>query len=153
MRTFVSLVVTCWILSAQDAATPAGEPSALPVVTLNVAPLAPPDLDSPYASPRDAARHRFQGTLADLQSAHNIKAGRQGFAEAFALDRTYAAAACNLGINSLHCGEVGRRVVRLRRSFTPRRRARQNGSTTSRAPAPPPLSRCDARRQTAAKLR
>jgi hypothetical protein len=111
MRIFFSLVVTCWVLSAQDVVTPTAEPAAvpaavpaaepvvtLPVVTLDVAPLAPPDLDSPYASPRDAARHRFQVTLAELQSARNIKAGLQGFAEALALDRTYAAAAFNLGI-------------------------------------------------------
>src|SRR4029077_2396543 len=91
-------VLTCWILSAQDAPAPPSQPVAVPVVTLDVAPLAPPDLNSPYASPRDAARHRFQATLAELQSGRNIKAGLQGFGEAFALDRTYAAAAFNLGL-------------------------------------------------------
>ncbi len=102
MRLLTCLVLTCWILSAQDAAPPTAEPvaipAAIPVVTPDVVPLAPPDLDSPYASPRDAARHRFQATLSELQSGRNIKAGLQGFAEAFALDRTYAAAAFDLGI-------------------------------------------------------
>jgi tetratricopeptide (TPR) repeat protein len=98
MRSLVFTVLTCWILSAQDVPAPTAEPVAVPVVTLDVAPLAPPDLNSPYASPRDAARHRFQVTLAELQSGRNIKAGLQGFAEALALDRTYAAAAFNLGV-------------------------------------------------------
>lgn len=108
MRVVTLLVLTCWITSAQDAppsppaevaAAPAAEaPPAVPVVSLDVVPLAPPDLDTPYASPRDAARHRFQATLSALQSARNVKAGIQGFAEAFAIDRTYAAAAFNLGV-------------------------------------------------------
>ncbi|HEV3332368.1 MAG TPA: hypothetical protein VG096_15365 [Bryobacteraceae bacterium] len=112
MRLFVSLILACWIVSAQDASAPPAEPATapapatppavapitIPVVTVDVNPLAPPDLDTPYASSRDAARHRFQATLAELQSARNVKAGLQGFAEAFAVDRTYAAAVWNLGI-------------------------------------------------------
>lgn len=109
MRVFTYLVLICSIASAQDTPpAPAAEPAAapvatevpltVPVVSLDIPPLAPPDLDSPYASPRDAARHRFQATLAELQSARNLKAGIQGFADAFAIDRTYAAAAFNLAI-------------------------------------------------------
>jgi hypothetical protein len=74
---------------------PAPQP---PVLTLDVSPLAPPDLASPYAGPRDAARHRFQVTLAQLQASHNTHAAMQGFAEAFAADRTYSPAAFNLGV-------------------------------------------------------
>src|ERR1700674_5667449 len=66
---------------------------AVPVVAVTVAPLAPPDLNSPYASPRDAARHRLQATLADLSSNHNIKDALRGFAQAYLADRTYAPAA------------------------------------------------------------
>jgi tetratricopeptide (TPR) repeat protein len=73
-------------------------PPAAPVLTLDVAPLALPDLASPYAGPRDAARHRFQATLAQLQSSRNMQAAMQGFAEAFVADRTYAAAAFDLGV-------------------------------------------------------
>ena len=68
------------------------------VVTLDLLPLAPPDLASPYAGPRDAARHRFQVTLAQLQSNRNLSLAMRGFADAFATDRTYAAAAFNLGV-------------------------------------------------------
>jgi tetratricopeptide (TPR) repeat protein len=55
-------------------------------------------MDSPYAGPRDAARHRFQATLTELESSRDIKAAIRGFGEAFALDRTYAPAAFNLGV-------------------------------------------------------
>jgi hypothetical protein len=79
-------------------AQPTSTPVTLSVVKVDVAPLAPPDLNSPYASPRDAARHRFRATLADLESGRDIKAAVRGFAEALALDRTYAAAAFNLGV-------------------------------------------------------
>ena len=79
--------------------TPAPTPAA-PVVNVTVAPLAPPDLDSPYASPRDAARHRFQATLADLAASHNVREAMRGFGQAFLLDRTYAAAAFNLSVVS-----------------------------------------------------
>jgi tetratricopeptide (TPR) repeat protein len=90
--------------ASPPAPVPPPEPGAtaitvtVPVVSPDIAPLAPPDLDSPYASPRDAARHRFQATLAELETGRNLKTGIQGFAEAFAIDRTYAAAAFNLGI-------------------------------------------------------
>jgi len=69
-----------------------------PVVTLDITPLAAPDLESPYASPRDAARHRMQASLAELRSARNTKLAMQGFAEALLIDRTYAIAAFNLGV-------------------------------------------------------
>lgn len=77
---------------------PSTQPSQQPVLTLDVAPLAPPDLASPYAGPRDAARHRFQATLAQLQGSRNPRAAMQGFAEAFVLDRSYAPAVFNLGV-------------------------------------------------------
>jgi hypothetical protein len=73
-------------------------PAGAPVIPVDATPLAPADMDSPYASPRDAARHRFQATLTELESARDIRAAIRGFGEAFALDRTYAAAAFNLGI-------------------------------------------------------
>jgi tetratricopeptide (TPR) repeat protein len=68
------------------------------VVSMDVAPLAPFDASSPYASPRDAARHRLQVTMSQLQATRNVRAAMQGFADAFAADRTYAIAAFNLGI-------------------------------------------------------
>ena len=71
---------------------------AVPVVTVVVAPLAPPDLTSPYACPRDAARHRFQATLAGLAANRDVPDAIRGFGQAFVEDRTYAAAAFNLGI-------------------------------------------------------
>jgi hypothetical protein len=74
-------------------------------VSLDIAPLAPPDLDSPYASRRDAARHRLQATLLELEMGRNVKAGLVGFAEAFSLDRTYALAAFNLGIVAAIAGK------------------------------------------------
>lgn len=110
MHILFSVLLSCSILTAQDApvqpapelsptAQPAAPPAVvIPVVPVDIEPLSPPDLETPYASPRDAARHRFQATLADLQSARGIKAGLQGFAESLALDRTYAPAAFNLGI-------------------------------------------------------
>lgn len=87
---FVSLLTT---LCAQDV-----PPAPAPVATLDIAPLAPVDLDSPYASPRDAARHRFQATLSELRSARNTKLAMQGFGEALLIDHTYASAAFNLGV-------------------------------------------------------
>jgi tetratricopeptide (TPR) repeat protein len=107
MRNFLMTILAGGCLWAQQPpATPAEQPSSAPlatapvapVLTLDVAPLAPPDLASPYASPRDAARHRFQATLAQLQSSRSVKTAMQGFAEAFGADRTYAAAAFNLGV-------------------------------------------------------
>jgi hypothetical protein len=90
----------------QDAAAPAAVPTievpALPpgppVVTVSATPLAPPDLTSPYASPRDAARHRLQATLASLTVNRDLKDGIQGFAQAYLEDSTYAQAAFDLAI-------------------------------------------------------
>ncbi len=73
-------------------------PPPIPVITLSIAPLAAPDLDSPYASPRDAARHRLQATLSELGVSRDIKEAIRGFGQAFLLDRSYAAAAFDLGI-------------------------------------------------------
>jgi hypothetical protein len=86
------------------------------VVPIDIEPLAPPDLETVYASPRDAARHRFQATLADLQSAHSVKPGIQGFAESFALDRTYAPATFNLGILAAIAEKWGDAVSALEES-------------------------------------
>ena len=79
---------------------PATPPVAAPPppIEIAIAPLAPPDLDSPYASVRDAARHWFQTTLANLREQRDIRNAVRGFAQAFLTDRTYAAAAFNLGI-------------------------------------------------------
>lgn len=91
---------------------PAGDPAVTPaspvavqptvpppaVVTLSIQPMAPPDLESPYASPRDQARHWFQTALANLRERHDIRDATRGFAQALLLDRTYAAAAFNLGV-------------------------------------------------------
>ena len=106
MRSIIFAVSICGVLGAQEstvpAPVPAPEPVAqsapAPVVTLDITPLAAPDLESPYASPRDAARHRLQATLAELRSARNTKLAMQGFAEALLMDRTYAIAAFNLGV-------------------------------------------------------
>ncbi len=95
LLTFAALVA----LRAQDTPPPvAPPPPAIPVVTLDVAPLAPPDLASPYASPRDGARQRFQAAMAQLQSDRDLKAAIKGFTEAYSADRTYAQAAFNLGV-------------------------------------------------------
>jgi tetratricopeptide (TPR) repeat protein len=98
MRAIVPFVWLCGLLPAQEAPPPAETPAPATVVTVDVAPLRAPDLDSPYASPRDAARHRFQATLAELKASRNTKAALQGFGEALILDRTYAAATFNLGV-------------------------------------------------------
>ena len=105
VRGFWTITLISGSLWSQQLPTPPAEQPAVapalapvPVVAVDVAPLAPADLASPYASPRDEARHRFQATLAQLQSSRNVRAAMQGFAEAFALDRTYAAAAYNLGV-------------------------------------------------------
>jgi hypothetical protein len=79
-------------------AVPAAVPAAPQVVEIPASPLAPPDLDSPYASPRDAARQWFQTTLANLREQRDTRAAMRGFAQAFLLDRTYASAAFNLGV-------------------------------------------------------
>jgi tetratricopeptide (TPR) repeat protein len=65
---------------------------------VDVPPLAPPIPGSPYASPRDAARHRLQATLAELQSGRDARIAVRGFAEALSIDGTYAAAAWDLAI-------------------------------------------------------
>jgi hypothetical protein len=93
---------------AQDAAPPDPAPAPAPdtpapppgppVVTVSAAPLSPPDLDSPYASARDAARHRLHATLAALTVNRDLRDGIRGFAQAFLEDPTYAAAAYDLAI-------------------------------------------------------
>ncbi len=100
MRSVILIVSFLGALFAQDVPAPqaAVPPAPAPVVTLDITPLAPVDLDSPYASPRDAARHRFQATLTELRSARNTKLAMQGFAEALLIDRSYASAAFNLGV-------------------------------------------------------
>jgi tetratricopeptide (TPR) repeat protein len=99
MRLAILLVSMCGILDAQTEVPAAPVPqAAVPVVALDIAPLAAPDLDTPYASPRDAARHRLQATLAELRANRNLKAAMQGFAEALLIDRTYSLAAFNLGV-------------------------------------------------------
>ena len=109
MRAIILAVSMCGILAAQESSVPVPAPDAqpvaqpapgapAPVVTLDIAPLAAPDLESPYASPRDAARHRLQATLAELRSSRNTKLAMQGFAEALLMDRTYATAAFDLGV-------------------------------------------------------
>ena len=90
--------------AAQELPTPAPAAPAAPAVTppavatLAVPPLASADFNSPYASPCDAARHWMQSTLSDLGSRRNVRDAIRGFAQAFLLDRTYAAAAFDLGI-------------------------------------------------------
>jgi tetratricopeptide (TPR) repeat protein len=102
MRSIILAVSMCGILAAQENSVPAPQPVAqpapTPVVTLDITPLAAPDLESPYASQRDAARHRLQASLAELRSSRNPKLAMQGFAEALLIDRTYATAAFNLGV-------------------------------------------------------
>ncbi|MFN7997601.1 MAG: PEGA domain-containing protein [Bryobacteraceae bacterium] len=74
---------------------PQGTP---PVIVVPVPPLAPVDLDTPYASPRDAARHWLQTALAMLREQRDLRAGIRAMAQAVAQDRTYAAAGFNLGV-------------------------------------------------------
>jgi hypothetical protein len=100
MRSLILAVFICAILLGQENTVPPPDmqPAGAPVVPLEVVPLAAPDLESTYASPRDAARHRMQATLAELRTARNTKLAIQGFAEALLTDRTYAFAAFNLGV-------------------------------------------------------
>jgi hypothetical protein len=115
VRIIVISILICGFLAAQDnpipnqqapgPATVAPAPVPPAPVSLDILPLSPPDLDSPYASPRDAARHRFQATLAELQTSRNLKAALQGFADAFSTDRTYAAAVFNLGVVAAIAGK------------------------------------------------
>lgn len=100
MRTILVCFVMAAAATAQvDQQAPATAPPAAdePVV-VSIAPLAPPDLDSPYASPRDVARQWFQTTLANLVEQRDTRAAIRGFAQAFLLDRTYSEAAFNLGV-------------------------------------------------------
>jgi hypothetical protein len=101
MRTLIAAILVTAIAVAQDPpSTPLQAPAipVNPVVMVSVAPLAPPDLNSPYASPRDGARHRLQVTLSDLAATRNLKEAMRGLAEAFLTDRTYVFAAFDLGI-------------------------------------------------------
>src|SRR5215469_5099529 len=98
MRFIFVAALTCRLILAQTDAPPVSQASAAPVITVDVAPLRPPDLDSRYASPRDAARHRFQAALAELRTTRNIRTARAGFAEALLADPTYAPAAFDLGV-------------------------------------------------------
>jgi hypothetical protein len=111
MRIILAISLFALTASAQDAPAPgavpvgavpvtevAALPAGPPVVTVSTPPLAAPDLASPYASPRDAARHRLQATLSSLGVNRDLKDGIQGFAQAYLEDSTYAAAAYDLAI-------------------------------------------------------
>ena len=107
MRLNIALLAFVFTAAAQEQAAPApaaAEQPPAPVVEqqppqkVDVAPLAPPDMTSPYASPRDSARHRFQTAMTDLPVNRDIKAGIRELAEAFATDPSYAPAAFNLGL-------------------------------------------------------
>jgi hypothetical protein len=82
---------------AQESAPPSA-PEVLRTEIVDIAPLAPPDLTSPYASPRDAARHRLQTAITELTETRDIKAGLRNFAEAWATDRSYAPAVFDLAV-------------------------------------------------------
>lgn len=99
-----SLCVILFTASAIWAQEPAPAQST-PVVSVSTPPLASADLDSPYASPRDAARHWLQATLSGLREQHDIRAGLRGFAQALIADRSYAPAAFNLGVLSAVAGK------------------------------------------------
>jgi len=101
-RTFLLAVIAVGAF-AQDPPPPPPPPvetapPATPVVMVTAQPLAPADFNSPYASPRDAARHRSQATLAELAANRNLKDALRGFEQALIDDRTYALAAFDLGI-------------------------------------------------------
>ncbi len=100
-RTFLFAAIVALSTFGQDPPPPppadAVQP-ATPLVMVSAQPLAPADLNSPYASPRDAARHRLQATLADLAANRNLKEALRGFEQALIDDRSYALAAFNLGI-------------------------------------------------------
>jgi tetratricopeptide (TPR) repeat protein len=99
MRLVPSFLLALGVAACQtDPAPQPQTPSAsAPVVTVSVPPLGPVDLDTPYASPRDAARHWLQTTLANLRQQRNLAAIR-GTAQALVHDRSYAFAAFDLGI-------------------------------------------------------
>ncbi len=102
MRLLPSLLLAAGVAACQtDPAPPtqaATAPAPAPIVTVSVPPLGPVDLDTPYASRRDAARHWLQTTLANLRQQRDLAAGIRGAAQALAADRSYAAAAFDLGI-------------------------------------------------------
>ena len=109
---------------------------------------------SPYASPRDGARHRFQATLAELQSNRDVKAALQGFAEAFAADRTYAAAAFNLGVLAAVAEKWGDALAALEEAgrLDPTGLGKDGGAADRASPADL-LPRSNAGRQTQTALR
>lgn len=83
-------------------ATPAA-PGPAPLDTtqafrIEATPLAPFDPASPFASPRDAARHRMAYALAALTTSRDVGQGLQGLLQSAALDPTYQPALFNLGI-------------------------------------------------------
>jgi hypothetical protein len=93
-----TVILTVFLCAGAAAQTETASPATPAAVNVTVAPLAPADLESPYASPRDAARHWLQATLAGLREQHDIRAALRGFAQAYLLDRTYAPAVFNLGV-------------------------------------------------------
>lgn len=118
MRRFVPILLIAGSAFAQTPApaTTTSEPQAVPppaqapvgpapVVVVTVPALTPVSLDTPYASPRDAARHWLQATLANLREQRDVNAGMRGMAQAFTLDRTYAAAAFDLGVLAAVAGK------------------------------------------------
>src|SRR5579864_98633 len=100
MRTiFATFVLSAAAVAQVDQQPPATpSPASDEPLVISTAPLAPPDLDSPYASPRDAARQWFQTTLANLVEQRDTRAAIRGFAQAFLVDRTYGEAAFNIGV-------------------------------------------------------
>jgi tetratricopeptide (TPR) repeat protein len=98
---FAFAAVSAFSQDPQPPATlevPPAVPPQVTMITIAMTPLAPVDLNTPYASPRDAARHRLHATLLELSANRNLKDGLRGFAQAFSDDHTYAAAAFDLGI-------------------------------------------------------
>jgi tetratricopeptide (TPR) repeat protein len=73
-------------------------------LVVDTPPLRPVDSDTPYASPRDAARHRLQTAFSDLQTRRDVPAGVRGFADALARDPSYALAAYDFGVLSAVAG-------------------------------------------------
>ena len=99
-------IAVCQTDPAPQTQTPAAPAPALaPVVTVSVQPLGAVDLDTPYASRRDAARHWLQTTLANLRQQHDLAAAIRGTAQALVVDRSYAVAAFDLGILAAIAGK------------------------------------------------
>jgi tetratricopeptide (TPR) repeat protein len=102
MRIVTAFLLAAGMVAAQTEPVPqpATQPAQAgpPVVTVSIPPMAPADLDTPYASPRDSARHWLQATLAGLREQRDLRAGIRGMAQALIQDRTYAAAAFDLGV-------------------------------------------------------